>query len=333
MLRLVNILLLSFSISVASTLVGAGGYDVTKKEDTYTFKDKESSLSNANITEVLQKKSKNTNSVTMWITRHWEEDWYSIETTQKEIIDKGFTPIYIFYWFADEISPKFVQENEEKYFKSLRKFTQYMKKLKGKKIVVLNPEYNMSETGMWDGMNDLFLESFKMLREDKEVLVGPCVGDFGNYTLINEVEEWKRFDKSLFRAAKEADFIAFQEMRALTRNSKDDILKTPQRALNLSRYLYKTYKKPTMLAYVAISSYGKNGEEIQENVYKNFVETFPKMKKDAKLMFFGIFHYFDYPGHVGYFNEAEEFFGIIRKDGTVKPSFIHFNNLNNINSL
>jgi len=79
-----------------------------------------------------------------------------------------------------------------------------------------------------------------------------------------------------------------------------------------------------MLAYLAISSYGKDAEEIQAEVYKSFLHYLPKMQKEAKLIFFGIFHYFDYPSHVGYFNEAEEFFGVVRKDGTKKPSYKYF---------
>ena len=82
-----------------------------------------------------------------------------------------------------------------------------------------------------------------------------------------------------------------------------------------------------MLAYVAISSYGKNGEDIQAKVFKKFHKNLNKMKTDGKLMFFGAFHYFDYPGHVGYFNEAEEFFGVLRRDGSEKPSFKYYNML------
>ncbi len=321
----------------ASMLIGAGGFDVSKNKNCYSFKDTNkdtnSSCGFVNITEVLQKEAKNTNAVSLWITKDWQEDWYDVETTQHEIIDKGYTPVYIFYWFADEVSPKFVQANEEAYFKTLRKFTQHLKKLKGKKIVVLNPEYNENKTESWDGMNDIFLKSFAMLREDSEVLVGPCVGDFGDYKHVNEKREWRLFHKSLKRAAKEADFIAFQEMRALTRNSKEEILNTPQRALNLSHYLYKTYKKPTFFAYAAISSYGENGQEIQREVYENFAKNIPIMRRDANLIYFGLFHYFDYPGHVGYFNEAEEYFGIVRKDGSSKPSLQYYNQLNPSDSL
>ena len=327
MIKIFSFFLL-FNVSlVASMLISAGGYDVTKSKGLYSFKDSSIKGENVNITEVLQKQSKNTNSVTIWITKDWKEEWYSVETTQNEFINKGFTPIFIFYWFADEINVEYVKENEKAYFKTLKRFTKYLKKLKGQKIVVLNPEYNMDGTEEWDGMNDIFLKSYKILRRDKQVIVGPCVGDFGDYKYVNELDEWKLFDKSLNRAAKKADFIAFQEMRALTRNSKGDMIRTAKRAYNLSKYLYKKYKKPTMLAYTALSTYGTDGEEIQAEAYKSFVKYLPLMKKEAKLIHFGTFHYFDYPTHVGYFNEAEEFFGLLRKDGTPKPALIYYKKL------
>lgn len=327
MLKIINFLFFIITAASATFLVGAGDFDVNKNGNKYSFGEDNSTDVSTNITEVLHKKSINTNAVSLWITKDWEEDWYDVKTTQEQVIDKGYTPVFIFYWFADDISPKYIQENEKKYFQALKKFTTYLKKLDGQKIVVLNPEYNENKTESWDGMNDIFLKSFKIIREDKQVIVGPCVGDFGDYKYIDEIEEWNKFDRSIKRAAKKADFIAFQEMRALTRNSKNDILRTPDRALYFSKYLYKKYKKPTMLAYVAISSYGKNGEDIQAKVFKKFHKNLNKMKTDGKLMFFGAFHYFDYPGHVGYFNEAEEFFGVLRRDGSEKPSFKYYNML------
>jgi len=328
MIKLISFLFFSFSLSYSSVLISAGGFDVKKVGKAYHFKDVKHKGENINITKVLYKKSKNTDAVSIWITKDWQEDWYDVKTTQKEIIDKGYTPMFIFYWFADEINPKYVKKNEQAYFKTLKKFTKYLQKLNGQKIVVLNPEYNMAKTGQWEPMNDIFLKSYKILRDgDPQVIVGPCVGDFGDYDYIAEPNEWKLFDKSLHRAAKKADFIAFQEMRALTRNSKSHMLKTAHRAYEFSKYLHKKYKKPTLLSYVAISSYGKNGEKIQAKAYKNFVKYLPKMHNEGKLMLFGTFHYFDYPGHVGYFKKAEEFFGVLRKDGSEKPSFKYYNKL------
>jgi len=322
---IVSILLLSWSFVSADLIISTGDFDVESDANSYYFKDDNRSGKRVGITEVLQKKSKNVSSVSMWITPLWQEDWYCVKETQEEIIDRGYTPLFIFYYFADQITPAFIKKHEKEYFDTLKRFTEYLKKLNGQKIVVLNPEYNMFGVEKLDAMNDIFLKSFKILREDTQVIVGPCVGDFGNYEKVNEPEEWILFDASLHRAAKKADFIAFQEMRALTRNSKSDMLKTPERAYNISKYLYKKYKKPTLLAYAAISSYGNDGEHIQAEVYKGFLKYLPKMYKESKLLAFGTFHYFDYPGHVGYFKEAEEFFGLLRNDGSHKPSLKYFN--------
>jgi len=327
MKKIFSLFLFSYSILNAGLLLSVGGFDVKKVGTTYSFKDNNKTGTNVNITEVLHKKSCNTNSVSIWITKDWEEEWFDAKVTQKEIIDKGYTPIFMFYYFADEINQEYIEANKKKYFKQLKKFTTYLHKLNGQKIIILNPEYNMFGVEKLDSMNDIFLKSYDILRSDTQVLVGPCVGDFGNYQNIDDSKEWRLFDKSLSRSMKKADFIAFQEMRALTRNSKEDMLRTPQRAYALAKYLHKKYKKPTIFAYAAISSYGKDGENIQRNVYKGFVKYIPKMAKDAQLIAFGVFHYFDYPGHVGYFNEAEEFFGILRKDGTTKPAFNYYNYL------
>jgi hypothetical protein len=329
MLKKINLLLLSSQLLLATSfLISAGGFDVIKHKDHYSFgynSDKNST--HAFLSEVLKKKSPNTNAVTMWITRGWKEFWYAPQDLQKNFIDKGYTPIFIFYWFGDDISVDYLQKHKQEYFKALKRFSTYLHKLHGKKIVVLNPEYNMAGVEKYKDMNQIFLQSYAILRENPQTLVGPCVGDFGNYKKIDEPKEWKLFDPSLNIAAKQADFIAFQEMRAVTRNSKGDIVRTAARAYHLAKYLHSKYKKPTLLAYAALSSYGKGGEEVQEKAYQEFVKYLPKMKKDADLIGFGIFHYFDYPGHVGYFNAAEEYFGILRKDGSKKPSFYYYNKL------
>lgn len=326
-MKKISFILLFCATLAEAFIVSVGGFDIQKYPSLYTFNDTKPLKVTVPITDLLQKESKNVNGVTMWITRTWQEDWYSAKAVEKNIIKKGYTPIFIFYYFADDISVKFIKKTKKAYFKQLKKFIKYLHKIDGQKIVILNPEYNMRDVSKWRGMNQIFLKSFKMLRSDPQVMVGPCVGDFGNYNRTNEPKEWSFFDPSLSEAAKAADFIAFQEMRALTRNKKTQILKTPQRAYYFSKYLHKKYKKPTMLAYLAVSSYGKGGKEMQANVYKGFVKYLPKMQKEAQLLLFGTFHYFDYPKHVGYFQKAEEFFGILSKDGMKKPSFYYFNKI------
>lgn len=321
-------LILSILVSVqAHTYIAVGGFDVTKSKDRYCFHHPGCEGKEVTITEVLRRRSPNVDAVTMWINREWKADWYEADRVQHDLIDKGYLPLFIFYYFGDDISPAFVKSHRKEYFRLLKRFLHYLRQIDGQKIVVLNPEYNMAGTGKWPEMNRIFLESYKILRQDPQVIVGPCVGDFGDYTKVNEPQEWHLFDPSLKEAAKEADFIAFQEMRALTRNSAEDIRKTAARAYHLSKYLYRTYRKPTLLAYVALSSYGKHGEKIQADAFKSFVHYLPKMVEEGHLMLWGLFHYFDYPGHRGYFKKAEEHFGVLHSDGTPKPSFVYFNQL------
>ena len=323
----ISLLVLLLAELLQGFIITAGEFEVQKYPSIYSFHNAKPKTVTVPITEVLQSKSKNTNGVTMWITPEWNEKWYDSKTIQKDIINRGYTPVFIFYYFADNISVKYIHKKKAGYFKHLKRFFKFLKKLDGKKIVILNPEYNENGVGHYKGMNNIFLKSFQILRHDPQVLVGPCVGDFGNYNKVNEPEEWKLFNPSLKTAMKKADFIAFQEMRALTRNKPQQILNTPKRAYNLAKYLHTKYHKPTMLAYLAISSYGKNGNSLQAKVYKGFVKYLPKMKKDASLSLFGTFHYFDYPNHKGYFKQAEKFFGVLTKDGTLKPSFKYYNML------
>lgn len=308
----------------ASTLIGVGGFDVVHTGSSYMLEDINHSSTVVNITEAVESLTPNVNAISMWITKDWNSTWYEAKIVQKEIVDKGYTPVFIFYWFGDEISVPYIKKHKESYFQTLENFTQYLKKIDGKKIVILNPEYNMSGVEKWKGMNEIFLKSFGIVRQASETIVGPCVGDFGNYSYSDEPQEWKLFDISLHEAAIASDFIAFQEMRALTRNSKKDILLTAERALAFSKYLHTTYNKPTALAYVAISTYGKDATNLQKNVYKDFLENIRIMEQEASLIYFGIFHYFDSPLQRGYFKDAEQHFGIIESNGTLKPSLQYF---------
>jgi len=269
----------------------------------------------------LKKETPNVNSFSVWITRNWKEYWYPAKIVN-QFIKKGYTPIFIFYWFADDISPKFVEKNKQKYFNALHKFKKFLKKIKGKKIVILNPEYN--ENGMHNSKKFDILQSKSILelKEINNTSVGICLGDFGNYNKIWDNDEWDLYEPSMKLSSKISDFIAFQEMRALTRNKKEQILNTPLRALAFATYLHQKYNKPTFLAYLAISSY--KDKKLQKDVYKTFAKILPLFKHSADLIGINVFYYIDVPNHKGYFTTAEKFFGIKNANGKEKPSFKEF---------
>jgi len=267
--------------------------------------------------------AKNINAFSVWITRDWKEQWYPSDMIN-DFIKHGYTPIFIFYYFADDISPKYVKTHTKEYFKHLKKFREYLNKINGKKIVIINPEYN--ENGMHNSKDFDILQTESIMQlKDENTSVGICLGDFGNYNKIWDSENWDLYENSMKFSSKVSDFIAFQEMRALTRNTKQEILNTPLRALAFATYLHKKYNKPTFLAYLAVSSY--KDEKLQSDVFKEFAKIMPLFKHSANLKGFNLFNYIDVPTHKGYFKEAEKYFGIIKADGEKKPAFKNFLNI------
>jgi hypothetical protein len=272
----------------------------------------------------LKKNLPNVNAISMWITRDWANDWYPAKEVNK-LIKAGYTPIYIFYYFGDDISPKFVKRNWKAYFRKLYLFINYLKKVHGPKYVIINPEYNengMEKSRMFDLLQAETI--LKLKASVPNVKVGVCPGDFGDYSKIWDPENWETFASSLQLSSKLADFIAFQEMRALTLNKPEEILNTPYRAWAFALYLHQKYKKPTMLAYLAISSYGPNGKELQKEVMERFAQVLPAMEGSADLIGINLMNFIDNPNHTGYFNQAEKEWGILTAEGAKKPAFAPF---------
>ena len=306
-----------FSSLFGEFLVGVGGYDVCKKGKRYIAYNGKCKITH-NITDVVPK---NVNGISIWITKDFDfKTWFRPEDINRNIIAKGYMPIFIVYWFRDNISPTYIQKHKKEYFLFINKLNKYLSKIKGKKYVILNPEYNENGVSSYEKYNDLMKKTYKILKTKNRIL-GYGVGDFGVYGVTFDFNNFKSFDKS-FKAVKYYDFIAFQEMRGITRNSKSDILNTPYRSLEFAKYLYQTYHKPTFLAYLALSSY-KNSK-LQTEVFKRYSQLLPIFKKEAHLIGFNLFHYFDTPQQVGYFKEAEKYFGVIDKNGNRKKSFYYF---------
>jgi len=309
----------------AKFLVGVGGYDLCKKNNIYKQYDGKCEI-NANITDYTQKEMPNINAISIWITKDFDfKNWFNPKDVNKDIVKRGYTPIFIIYWLRDDTSPNFIKNHKKEYFSFLKKCKNYLNKIKGKKYIILNPEYNENGTESWSGFNNFMKKSYNILKT-KNNIIGYGLGDFGDYEKTFDYNNFNSFDKS-FKAVKYFDFIGFQEMRALTRNTKSEMLNTPYRTLEFAIYLHKKYKKPTFLAYLSISSY-KNAK-IQEKIYKRFAQLLPIFKKEANLIGFNIFHLFDRPQQVGYFKEAEKYFGLIDNKGNKKPAYFWFLDIRN----
>ena len=254
----------------------------------------------------------------MWITKDWKSSWYDKEEIHK-MIQNGYTPIFIYYYFGDEISPRTIREHQKEYFSHLRRFKNFLASIDGEKIVILNPEFNQNGAESDPYMDTINTLSIITLKELPDLLVGVCVGDFGDYTKLWDETNWRTFDLGMRFSAKAGDFVAFQQMRALSRNTAEEIRRTALRSLAFATYLHKRYKKPTFLAYLAISSC--RDEELQAQTLESFIELLPLMRAAGELMGLNFFHYQDDPDQKGYFGECERHFGLKGADGKAKKGF------------
>ncbi|WP_457559868.1 hypothetical protein [Caminibacter sp.] len=318
MKKLISLLI---SVKLFAFIIGVGGFQTCINKNGASFYKNCPFVKQKPLFLELKKEAPNVNAVSMWITRDWQKNWYPADKINL-MIKKGYVPIFIFYWFGDDISPNFVKENKQHYFFDLKRFAKFLKKIKGKKIVILNPEYNENGMAGSKSFDLLQAKSILILKEIKNTIVGICPGDFGNYNVLWDEINWKFYLPSMKYSGMLSDFIAFQEMRALTRNTKDQILNTPLRALAFATFLHKHFNKPTFLAYLAVSSY--KDEKLQAKVFQEFAKLMPLFKHTANLIGFNLFNYIDVPTHKGYFKEAEKFFGIKRENGEKKKSFKYF---------
>jgi hypothetical protein len=320
-MRIFNLLIILFSFSF-SFVISVGGFSVCPSKNGASYQNTCDFTKRKPIFSFLKRELPNVNGFSIWITKGWEKSWYPSHTINKAI-KNGYIPIFIFYWFGDDISKKYVQKHKKEYLKDLKRFSNFLTEIKGPKFIILNPEYNENGMNNSKQFDILQAKSILLIKEkNPKAKVGICLGDFGNYNLLWDRYNWDLNLPSLNYSAKLSDFIAFQEMRALTRNTKEQILNTPLRALAFATYLHQKFKKPTFLAYLAISSF-KN-ENLQKQVIKDFVRLMPLFKNGANLIGINIFHYIDVPTHKGYFKEAEKFFGLKKANGEKKPSFYEF---------
>ncbi len=268
--------------------------------------------------------------VAIWLCKGWDTTWVS-STDLMKIIQDGYTPLIIYYYFGDSISKEYLTENHGMRIKEWQEDIDKLARLiniGAEVLVALEPEFNDSvfegETPIteWEGFNNVAIEAIRRLKKGApNCQVGLVAGDWGDYNL----------DKCIGRAVKHSDFLGFQEMRAYPISAPNQATPSYQEvalsALRFSQYL-KRFKKPLLLAYLAVSSY-KDGDPLgweteQAQTIKAVLDKKEKLKKNGV---FGIvyFAYFDDPTHQTlYFGEAEKFFGLKTQNGILKKAFFEF---------
>jgi hypothetical protein len=263
------------------------------------------------------------NAQAIWLTRDWQDDWVSQADLQR-MADDGVVPVLMLYWFGGDISRSYVMEHRHEWYVYLMRVAS-LAAINAPVLVVLEPEFN-DETNHggtlvldWPGFNEIVIDGIYLLRSmAPNLLVGICAGDFGEQDL----------EPSIGEVAAYADFLAYQEMRASTRPSamREGSEDVTDRSLRYADYLWRTFGKPVLLAYVAVSTYDPQQQRWEQHQADVVTHLFEQREALAERGVFGLLYFmlFDDPQHVGYFDDAERYFGLFTADGSPKPGWYAF---------
>ncbi len=255
----------------------------------------------------------------LWLTRGWRDSWIP-EERLRDLGDRGITPVFVHYFFGDEISRERILKDRKEWHQSLRRMARLARRA-GAPLIVLEPEFNNEpppgETATldWPGFAGEIRAALRVIRaEAPKARIGICAGDFFpdlNLDVLDGV-------------AAELDFLAFQEMRGSTdpASRRSGYLRVGWDAVRYARYLRQRFRKPILLAYVAVSSHG-GWEQHQAEALRDVMDARDALREQGV---FGLIYFQlqDDPEHTGYFGDAERAFGLIDAEGRAKPAFYAF---------
>ena len=238
----------------------------------------------------LQSYLKETKFLIYWLVDGWQESWFNSAKIQ-QAMDAGYIPIFIYWYFGDKLLHGLpditIQSNSEE---DNIKFANFLEKLNGKKIVIMEPEFNKnsileSETNQYELASILGDAIERIKANSSDVLFSLAMIDAGkrgvNQTYIScgyencalgDKYEWGKTDIIYSELIDKLDFISFQEMvGSFSRDPENlgdwdnpnpiaysdeeigiDLL--PMRINNLTKFLKERYNKPVFLPYIAIAT-------------------------------------------------------------------------------
>ncbi len=255
----------------------------------------------------------NVSHLTHWITRETDWRWESKERLSASA-QRGHTPVISYWYFGDEISPQFVREHSDAYFHDIENNLIPLIEHLPEVYVLLEPEFNKNGIAEWEEWDEFATRAIRTIKSRVPgAKVGLTVGNWG------EFEQKDSFD-NIEKAVAASDFVG---LMAMTSNLNEGANMDPswnvvERGTRLVTHLRRKFEKPLYFGYLAVSTAG-NWQEKQASHIKQVMQDLPVMI-DNGVFAFSFFTLFDDPLQVGWFDDAEQSFGLIRADGRPKPA-------------
>lgn len=251
----------------------------------------------------------------VWVGRWMKSDgWGFFEDQMRIMTNAGVTPVILWYYWGDKISPNTVQYGKDGYSKGewdamAKDMATRAKNLMGGKsfLVVLEPEFNKGGISQWETFDGYLADQARMIKSiapNAKIVVG--FGSWGG---------WDNFD----RAMGAADYAGFQAMRGSTRDSAGETERIVDNILSVSKTLKNRFGKSTFLFDFAIATYG-GWEGVQEKAIRNL------KWREGELYGAGlaaiVWRYVrDNDLSSGYYGPAESSWGVRYSGGGNKPAF------------
>ena len=245
---------------------------------------------NATAFDDLQKHLKNSKYLVYWVPKGWEEGWFNKEKIQKAM-DSGMSVVFVYWYFGDKLNDIPDSKSIDEYHQNNSKFADFIKDLKGQKLVIMEPEFNKGNIVSTEENQHKFAkiisDGIDIIKNQnpKDTYFSLCMTDTGSRGVDETYEkcgykncalgdkyEWGR-SKIVYDDLKDKlDFVSFQEMvgqfsrdpqnpgdwdnpnpRIYT-DAQIGIDYLPQRIINFTAFLKENYHKPVFLPYIAIAS-------------------------------------------------------------------------------
>ena len=237
---------------------------------------------------------------------------------------RGITPIVQWWYWGDDISPSCVErgctdarqgvwKDKATWYRMTRELAAVIQKVMGgaETIVVIENEFNKGGIESYEAFDGYLLDQVVELHRVPGIRTAVA---FGNWGLSN----WAQFD----RAAAASDFVGTQLLRSSVREAT-----TYQQAVDTllsgATHLNNTFRKPSLIVDLGLSSYPSAEYEIHQAALVR--DLFQRVGSFASVGVAGIIwrELVDNPamGTNNYHGIAEQYWGMIRADGSQKPSF------------
>lgn len=250
-----------------------------------------------------------------WVGR-WMQTygWSGFESDLRNMKAAGVTPVVMWYYYGDSISPNCVEHGCDGRTKSewdsmARTMATKAHAIMGstKFHVVLEPEFQKNGIQHWETF-DGYLENQARIIDGiatgAEIVVG--FGHWGG---------WERFD----RAVAASDMVGFQVLRGSTRDSTTAAIDSASYMIRLANDLKANFGKPIMVFDFGIATYG-GWDWVQEKAIQNVIAK--RSELDAAGIQVIVWRYVHDNDHSsGYFGAAESSWGVLRKDGSRKSGY------------